>query len=164
LHACCCIVFICLNSNLCLTSSFVSSFENSKRISFRSFLLLCFWPRSSLSPANPHGPARFFTRVQPSFRRPRSAQHHQRSPVRLPPPVSRPQVGPGGHPPPHAPEPATRRTGSHPASTSAGRALAHSPPWARASGPPCPLNAPPHAPRRFSLTLSTRAAARTFKP
>jgi hypothetical protein len=61
--------------------------------------------------------------------------------------VSRRQVGPGRHPPPQdAPEPAARRTGSHPASTSAGRpclragrALAHYLPWARASGPPCPF-------------------------
>jgi hypothetical protein len=43
-------------------------------------------PTRLAQPANYRGPARFFTRAQPSFRRPRSAQHHQRSPVRLPPP------------------------------------------------------------------------------
>jgi hypothetical protein len=56
LHTCCCIVFICLNSNLCLNSSFVSSFEMAKRIYFPSLLLPCFWPNQ------PRSPVLFFSR------------------------------------------------------------------------------------------------------
>jgi hypothetical protein len=57
LHTCCCIVFVCLNSNLCLNSNFVSSLENSKGFLFPS-------------PANPAlGPAPNQTRG-PALRSP----------------------------------------------------------------------------------------------
>jgi hypothetical protein len=86
LHTCCCIVFVCLNSNLCLNSIFCELlWKNSKRFSFFSFLFSFSLLAQILpGPANPpRGPA-------------------LRSPVGQPAhstalPLSRCQVGPVGH-------------------------------------------------------------------
>jgi hypothetical protein len=47
LHTYCCIVFICLNSNLCLNSSFVNSFEIAKGFLFPPFYFFASGPGPS---------------------------------------------------------------------------------------------------------------------
>jgi hypothetical protein len=119
--------FICLNpfskiSNLSLlplTFSFVSA-----------HLAACFQPSYSLQPSavSPR-PSSPFSAAQPTFG-PSAARG---SPNRLPPPVSRRQVGPGGHLPPQV-APGSNPT-APPLSPRRSRTRAPLLPWARAPGP-----------------------------
>jgi hypothetical protein len=159
LHSCCCIVFICLNSNLCLNSSFVNSFEIAKGFLFPFFSFPASGPIFPAQPSWFARPSSPFQPLQPSQLTPRGPLQ----PASSPPPCVADRWGPVVIPdlrPDPKPNPTVRC--GRVASPARPRLL----PWARTPRRPgMPIRAAATSyPTPFAPTRVTLATPRRLKP